>query len=623
MRRQAQRFMAAGLFLALLFGVVSGATPGSARADDGKDEAFETARGFYEVGPGEFLYLGGTASAPLYELGGASVGLRLHPDSRYRAGDGSGLELAIVRARDGAVAGLEVSRPDEAQRFAPRLDRFREQGVTIDAGDVTLAGTLVVPSVPGPFPAVVMVHGAERGDRNTYRVHAHHFAAAGVAALIYDRRGTGESGGAWHGTTFDDLAADALAGVSFLRSHDVVDRERVGVRGISQGAWVAPMAAAASDEVAFVVAVSASGVTPAEQELWRIGNQLRYRDLSERAIRTTLKTWRMLYTVRPLVDAGLPLSSSTPGFWFLSMDPDLDSIDVWRGVQQPVLAIWGELDCQVPAHDSLSLIREALTDSGNGAARYVILPEADHMMTLVPPCSHELGWHHEPRMHWAPGYRETIAAWILAQGDPTRVQASAATVRGQLSRAPGEVTGAQLMDVTAARDPAIAGASLLQWTAIAREPVRWHETAAARLILLGAASLAIAAGAAGTAISRLRTRGVRRARSGTATSWLSFSVLVSGTAALLASLWTLVELMILSDVHIPQSFGSPLAFGLSAAFLASMALAVTVALTSLALAGSLVRARRSRANLHPTVLVTLGAGLLVTLWCLGWGLLVV
>jgi predicted acyl esterase len=61
-----------------------------------------------------------------------------------------------------------------------------------------LAGTLIPPEGEGPFPAVAILHGSGPDTRATYLPDATMLARAGVAALIYDKRGTGESFGDWN-----------------------------------------------------------------------------------------------------------------------------------------------------------------------------------------------------------------------------------------------------------------------------------------------------------------------------------------------------------------------------------------------------------------------------------------
>src|SRR4029453_666665 len=92
-------------------------------------------------------------------------------------------------------------------------------------------------------------------------------AARGFAVLAFDKRGVGESTGEWRNATFEDLADDAVSGARFLQSRPDVDGRRIGFWGLSQGAWVAPLATVRFGSAAFVVTMSGGGVTPAQGEL--------------------------------------------------------------------------------------------------------------------------------------------------------------------------------------------------------------------------------------------------------------------------------------------------------------------------------------------------------------------
>jgi uncharacterized protein len=87
----------------------------------------------------------------------------------------------------------------------------------------------------------------------------------GIAVLVFDRRGSGASEGDFETADFEDLASDVLAGVEYLQSRPDINRRKIGLHGTSQGAWIAPIAAARKPDIACIVAVSASGVSPADQ----------------------------------------------------------------------------------------------------------------------------------------------------------------------------------------------------------------------------------------------------------------------------------------------------------------------------------------------------------------------
>ena len=120
--------------------------------------------------------------------------------------------------------------------------------LTFPSGDLTLAGTLTLPTGTGPFPAAVLVSGSGPIDRdsNMKRAQLHvmsqvadHLAANGIASLRYDKRGVGESGGDYKATGWFDNVADARAALDVLEQQDAVDPGRLFVVGHSEGALIA------------------------------------------------------------------------------------------------------------------------------------------------------------------------------------------------------------------------------------------------------------------------------------------------------------------------------------------------------------------------------------------------
>src|SRR3712207_3844364 len=161
---------------------------------------------------------------------------------------------------------------------------------------------------------------------------AKRFAERGIAVLVYDKRGSGESTGNAD-YTYEQLAQDALGGVRLLRGRAEVDPDAVGLWGISEGGWIVPMAAYHSEDVAFVIVVSASGFSPARQELWRIRNNLDRSGAPVDLLDTTTKTWKVVYG-----SSNLPLpESARRALGNLRLDP----VPLWQDVDQPVLAVYG------------------------------------------------------------------------------------------------------------------------------------------------------------------------------------------------------------------------------------------------------------------------------------------
>src|SRR5688572_10197781 len=155
--------------------------------------------------------------------------------------------------------------------FAARVP-IREEEVTFKNGDVTLAGTLLLPAATPSSkvkrPALVFVHGSGEQWREMYWGLGYLYAARGFAVLAYDKRGVGKSTGNWRESSFQNLADDAVAGAKFLQARTDIAANQIGFWGQSQGGWIAPLAASRFPEAAFAVALSGGGLSPADTELF-------------------------------------------------------------------------------------------------------------------------------------------------------------------------------------------------------------------------------------------------------------------------------------------------------------------------------------------------------------------
>src|SRR3954453_15356730 len=140
------------------------------------------------------------------------------------------------------------------------------QAVQIESNGALLAGSYTAAG----STAIVALHGASEGERGWYLYrHLHDvLPPAGIGVLTFDRRGEGASTGDPSRGAFAVQADDAI---SFANA---IDAERVGLWGISQGSWVAPLAATRSKRIAFLVLLAATGVTPAAQMRYAVAEQI-------------------------------------------------------------------------------------------------------------------------------------------------------------------------------------------------------------------------------------------------------------------------------------------------------------------------------------------------------------
>jgi dienelactone hydrolase len=122
---------------------------------------------------------------------------------------------------------------------------MERRDVTFSSGAETCAAWLYVPDGAGPHPITVLAHGFGGVREARLWAFAERFAAAGIAALVFDYRHFGASGGEPRqlldvGRQLDDWRA----AIAFARTLDGVDADRVAAWGTSfSGGHVAVIAA--------------------------------------------------------------------------------------------------------------------------------------------------------------------------------------------------------------------------------------------------------------------------------------------------------------------------------------------------------------------------------------------
>jgi dienelactone hydrolase len=303
---------------------------------------------------------------------------------------------------------------------------YRVEAVTFRNGDVTLAGTLVEPRGDAKHPAVVLLQGSGPETRwGTNRYIADRFARAGIAALIYDKRGSGASTGDWKTADYDDLARDALAAVDLLARRPEIDARRIGLHGHSQGGIVAPNAARlAAGRIAFLVAEDTVGGPVWQQDLFRVDGALKARFPPDQA-EAAMALYRLFIDValgrRPYdeLEAAETAAGGAPWFEWLGLPRRdswlwpwyrktgaVDTLDYWQVVRVPTLLAYGQRDALLPVDDSLESI-EAVLDRHGTPYTAVIVPRAEHNLTVHPQPGEPFFWWHA-----APGFYDLVAAWV-------------------------------------------------------------------------------------------------------------------------------------------------------------------------------------------------------------------
>ena len=264
---------------------------------------------------------------------------------------------------------------------------LRVEQITFASGVTPMSGILTLPSGPPPHPAVVVIHGSGRQTAEGLAFIGESWARLGFAALTYDKRGVGGSGGRYENVgirTSEEvlgvLANDALAAVAFLRAQRDIDRRTIGLVGLSQGGWIGPLAASRSDDVAFLVLYSGPTVS--------VGEEIYYSDEAgdDRGQPSGLTQEELSGRLRAY--------DGPRGF---DPVPALESLDI------PGLWLLGQEDRSIPVAETAAILGQ-LQDRGF-PYDYHLFPEVDHSLRHV-----ETG---EPADSWP-----VVQAWMESVGIP-------------------------------------------------------------------------------------------------------------------------------------------------------------------------------------------------------------
>ena len=261
----------------------------------------------------------------------------------------------------------------------------REIDVVWPNGDIGLSGTLFLPLEVGTYSAVVFHFGSNRWTRSdaNFQGFTKQWLDEGIAALAYDKRGVGQSGGECCPYSdpgyFELLGTDVVSAVNALQQFAEIDPTKIGVWGFSQGGWVVPTAAASSPSVAFTIIGSGPTVTLEEEIL--------YSEISGDAscVNSGLTDEEILAQMDAVGPGGFDPKSYienmfSPAYWF-----------------------YGTLDRSVPVSRSIAILEDIQATYGN-PFEIQIVENANHVMIIGGEACQTAGQTAD--------YFTPIAAWI-------------------------------------------------------------------------------------------------------------------------------------------------------------------------------------------------------------------
>jgi pimeloyl-ACP methyl ester carboxylesterase len=369
-------------------------------------------------------------------------------------GEQAGDRITGTFDQAGMKGTFELARGAAAATPAEPPPPYKVEEVKVKGqGEVTLAGTLTLPQAGGPHPAVILITGSGPQNRDEeifgfrpFRLIADHLTRNGIAVLRCDDRGVAASTGNFQAATTADFADDVQAQFTFLTSRADIRKDRIGLLGHSEGALVAPMVAARTPAVAFVVLLSGPAVN-GERTLITQGELIGQAEgvpaeliqknaaLQKQmftAVRTGKGWEEVTETARTAVRTGLErlpaeqrqamgdpaaivnrqveqqlAAVKSPWFkFFLDYDPAL----TLQKVKQPVLALFGELDLQVAPAINREVMEATFKRSGHTDYQLQVVPRANHLYQVATTGA--VSEYAKLPKEFAPSLLPGITSWI-------------------------------------------------------------------------------------------------------------------------------------------------------------------------------------------------------------------
>lgn len=344
----------------------------------------------------------------------------------------------------------KMKRPQEPTQPYP----YDSEDITFEntKDNIVLAGTLTLPEKDGNYPAVVLISGSGPQNRDSellghkpFLVLADYLTKNGIAVLRFDDRGTAASTGDFRGATSFDFASDVEFAIKYLQTRKEIIHNHIGLVGHSEGGIIAPIVAAKSKDVNFIVLMAGVGIPGdqlliLQQEL--VGKDSGMTDeeiqedkaINQGAFDIVLKSTHADSLRIDLTDYIKHAMNENPDFEIPEGMAESDFINLFvnqlsgpwmvnfikynpeptlEKVKCPVLAINGAKDLQVPAKVNLEAIKSALENGGNNNVTTRELPNLNHLFQECETGSPSEYASIEQTI--SPMALDEIASWILNQ----------------------------------------------------------------------------------------------------------------------------------------------------------------------------------------------------------------
>lgn len=337
-------------------------------------------------------------------------------------------EISGTASIDGVPPTMEIEFSLAKQAEKP-IKPYSVESHKIKSSSVTLSADIYKPHTEGMHPAIVLLHGSSTNLKSDYIFYADYFAKLGFEVIIFDKRGSGKSTGDYYISGYDDLIADAIACLETMYNRESVDKNNIGLWGLSQGVMLLPKIVSKTNIPKFLIAISpdvnsvvaAAAFSDSLRVVNSGGSEINGKIVAEshRTVGKMIAEGKSLNEVEAFIrqnaqkysfmnQTGLPgyINIDKDAFnGFYWKDRAINFISFWESINIPTLVVYGGRDRLVNAERNFSI----LEGINNENIEIKLFPRANHVLkkSFNPVIDTEFDF---PRI--IEGYTENVEKWI-------------------------------------------------------------------------------------------------------------------------------------------------------------------------------------------------------------------
>ena len=328
---------------------------------------------------------------------GFKLVLKKKENDVYHSGDS--LTVIFIHDNKNNISGIDLKNKSEILRLAKVPISFEK--IVVSSKGAIINGTLIRLKNNKAVPAIIVNGGASWIIRDTNLEEALFYVSQGLAAVVYDKRGWGESTGEKI-VPFSQTAEDINAIAEYLKLRTDVLPDKIGISTYSQSGWFGTLATSTSNVIAYQIMNVPAATFIYRQEKQRINNELKADGFSKDEIATALKLFDLMsqYSIKGnnWPDYKALRDANSNKAWIKYMfAPDNNKKETWEWgrmnwqynplpalmkITVPTLVLLGEMDLKVSPEVNKSIFEMVFDAAKNKDYEIHIIDKMNHSLKI-------------------------------------------------------------------------------------------------------------------------------------------------------------------------------------------------------------------------------------------------